>query len=179
MIQFETDSSAFFVANKNYCQAIETQLKSANLVCSGFCNSYGYEFDTRFQKNNLVWHLKFLKYQNSENGVTIPENSHEYFGTEVTVTGLDKKTEVNIGKSSFRRFFMSKQFQNIIQKPYFISFNGTPEINVINMLVKTITDNLISTFKLRNGKLVCKIHEAITNPLKLNTDMDEAIKTWV
>jgi hypothetical protein len=178
MIQYETSTSPFFVANKNYCETIENKLKTLNVEFSGFCNSFGYHIETTFQKNNLTYNLKFHKHQSTQNGVIIPIDALEYAGTEVNVTGLNKKFRVTIGKSSLRRLFTSKLFKNKIQKPYFIKFNYSQESDFLDNLTKKIIKDKISKFKLSNGTLICKIHKATVNPLELITDIEKMTKKW-
>lgn len=179
MILYETNSSPFFVANKTYCEAITSKLKIMNLDCSGFCNSYGYSIDTTFKRNSLLYNIKFYKSQTTENGVIIPINSNDYSGTEIIVTGLNKKFNVTIGKSSLRRLFSLKKFKKQFPAPYFISFNYLPDNNFIDDLVEKMQNSKISKFKLNNGRLVCKMHIAIDDPLDLIANIEMIIKKWV
>ncbi len=179
MINFETSNSAFFVANKNYCETIEGKLKSINIDCSGWCNSYGYNIEATLKKNNLTYNIKFHKHQSTQNGIVIPVNSNDYAGIEVTVTGLNKKLSVKIGQSSLKRLFISNEFKNKMPSPYFIKLNHTADNNFIDSLVKKVQDDKISTFKLNNGTLVCKIHTPTTDPLDLITDMEKITTNWV
>ncbi len=179
MINFETTNSAFFVANKNYCETIEDKLKSINIDCSGWCNSYGYNLEATLKQNNLTYNIKFHKHQSTQNGIVIPADAHEYAGIEVTVTGLNKKFSLTIGKSSLKRLFISKEFKVKMPSPYFIKFNYSAETNFIDSLIKKIQDDKISTFKLNNGTLVCKIHTPTTDPIDLIANLEKTIKTWV
>lgn len=178
MINFETNDSPFFTANKNYCETIESKLKTINVDCSGWCNSYGYSIEATLQKNNLRFNIKIHKHQSTQNGIIIPVNALDYAGIELIVTGLNKQFYVTIGKSSLRRLFISKAFKDKIPSPYFIKFNYSPDTNFIDNLVNKALDNKISTFKLRNGKLLCKIHTASTDLLDLIADIEKITKNW-
>ncbi len=178
MINFESISSPFFVANKNYCQTIESKLKTMNLDCSGWCNSYGYDIETTIKKNNLTYNIKFHKHQSTQNGVVIPVDAIDYAGIDVFVTGLNKKFKVIIGKSSFRRLFISKEFKDKITSPYFIKLNYSADTKFIDNFVKKILDDKISKFKLSNGTLVCKIHSTTTDPLDLIANIEMITKNW-
>lgn len=179
MIKYEPAVSHFFEDNKNYCEKIASELKTINLDCSGFCNSYGYDINTTLNKNSLIYNLKFHKDQTTQNGVIIPVDANDYAGTELNVTGLNKKFSMTFGKSSLRRFFILKMFKRKIPNPYFIKFNYLPESNFIDNLVKKILDNKISKLKLNNRTLVCIMHIPIIDPLKLIADIDTVIKDWV
>jgi hypothetical protein len=179
MIQYETKDSPFFVANKNYCETIENKLKTMNLDCSGFCNSYGYDIETTFKRNNLTYNIKFHKHQSAQNGVVIPVDALEYAGIELKVSGLNKKYSLTVGKSSFRRLFTSKEFKDKIPSPYFISSNYSLDSNFVDDLAKKIEDGKMSKFKLSKGALVCEIHTATTDPFDLIADIEKTTKNWV
>ncbi len=89
MIQFETNSSPFFIANKNYCEKIEANLNAINLNCSGFCNSYGYEIETTFVRQNITYN--FINHQTTQNVIVIPMNANESFITILIIKGMNKK----------------------------------------------------------------------------------------
>ena len=179
MIKYETDPSPFFVTNKNYCENIELKLKTMDLDCAGFCNAYGYEMITNFEKNNLIYQIKIHKHQSTQNGVAIPVDAIDYVGFEIIVSGLNNKFEVAIGKSLFIRLFTSTKFKDKIQKPYFMKFNYEPNSNFLDNLVRRILENNISVFKLNNGTLVCKMHSPQVDLTKLITDIDKTIENWL
>jgi hypothetical protein len=122
VIKYETSTSPFFVANKNYCQAVEQKLKTLNLDCSGFCNNYGYDIESTLKKDRLAYSLKLHKHQSTQQGVIIPVDAVNYCGTTITVVGLNKKFRVTFGKSSLRRLFTPSKFKNKLPAPYFINF---------------------------------------------------------
>lgn len=178
MINYQTADSSFFEANKKYCEEIEAKLKALNLDCSGFCNSFGYDIETILKRNNLTYNVKFHKHQSTQNGVIIPVNALDYAGMEVTVTGLNKKYSVAVGKSLFRRLFTLKKFKDKMPSPYFINFNYSPDSNFVDNLVKKIQNYKISKFSISSGKLVCKIHTEQSNPLDFIADIEKTIKNW-
>ncbi len=179
MIQYETDPSPFFEANKNYCENVELKLKTMELDCAGFCNAYGYEMITNFKKNNLMYQIKIHKDQSTQNGVVIPVDAIDYACFEIIVSGLNNKFEVAIGKSLFIRFFISTKFKDKIQKPYFMKFNYEPESNFLDNLVRRILDNHISVFNLNNGTLVCKMHTPQVDPINLIKEIEKTIENWL
>ena len=178
MINYETTDSPFFVANKKYCESIEKKFKTINLDCTGFCNAFGYEIEATLIRNNQTYHVKFHKHQSTQNGVVIPVDALEYSGMVVSVTGLDKKFNVSIGKSAYRRLFTLKKFKSKIPDPYFIKFNYSPDNNFVDDLVKRIQEEKISKFKLSNGTHLCKIHTATSDPLDLIADIEKMTKNW-
>jgi hypothetical protein len=72
MINFETNSSPFFVENKIYCETIENSFKIFEANFSGYCNSYGYKVETTFKKETTEYNLTFTKFQTTQNGVILP-----------------------------------------------------------------------------------------------------------
>ncbi len=176
MINYEPNDSSFYDDNKTYCESIENQLKSIKIDCTGYCNSFGYEIETRLLKNNLTYTLKFQKQQTTQNGVIIPVDAHNYAGTEIQVTGINTKFSLNVGKSSLRRFFNPKRIKDKIPAPYFIKTNYFLVDNFLTNLVKTIQHYPIAKFKLNNGRLNVKIHYVTDDPLHLIADIDKIIE---
>lgn len=175
MINYESVDSPFYAANKNYFEAIENKLKNINLNCSGFCNSYGYEIETSFLKNNSTYNIKFLKFQSTQNGVVLPVDAHDYTGTELSITGLNKKIMIVVGKSAWIRFFNSKKYKKYLPTPFYIKFSYTPGESFLEIFSKKILTNNISTLKVSKGTLNCKIHMAAADPISLITDMEMII----
>lgn len=171
MIEFENNDSPFFIANKEYCITIEKSLKSINASYSGFCNSYGYEINSTVDTDNLTFKLKFQKFQTIQNGIIIPRDSNEYAGINLSITGLNKNNKFTLGKSSFRRLFVSKKIKETFPSPYFLksSFNSTN--NVDKDIVGIISNYSVLEMKLRNGILNCKINSPKADPLNLISDI--------
>ena len=178
MIKYETTNSSFFVANKKYCETIESKFRTIKIDCSGFCNCYGYDIEASLLRNNFTYKIRFIKSQSIENGVVIPVDAIEYAGTEVTVKGLNKKFSMSVGKSSFRRFFCTNEIKARIPNPYFLNYNYPTDSVFVYNLIETLIDNTISKIKLSNGTLICKIHMPTDDPLKLISDIEKTIKKW-
>ena len=178
MIQYEVANSPFFQTNKNYCENIENELNQINIDCSGYCNSYGYEMEATFNKNNLTYGLRFHKHQSTQNGIIIPTDATDYAGIEITVTGLNNKFNIKVGRSAIGRFFTSKTFKNKIPSPYYIKVNQPLDTILADKLIKYILDSKISKFDLKNGILMCKIHQETTNPLSLIAGIERIIIDW-
>jgi hypothetical protein len=174
MISYEPAESRFFVANKQYCETIENKLRTINVECSGFCDSYGYDLISELKTNNVTYNLRFQKYEEK-----IPPNRIAFYsGIEVTVTGLNNKINTTIVKNKFKRLFTSNEYKEKFPSPYSI----TPRHSLDNLftyqLVSTILNNEISKFELNNGTLKCLIHTPLSDPLKLIEDLENSIKNW-
>lgn len=167
MISYEPVKSSFFYANKNYCESIENKLKTLNLECSGFCNAYGYEVTTNFDKNGHLFQLIFLKHQSTQNPPIGIQDSIVYAGVEMFVHGLSKRLSVNVGKSLFRRFFCVAEIKKAIPKPYFMKFRHSVDKNFIDNFSKSILNHQISKLSVINGKLSCVIHTPTLDPIPL------------
>lgn len=162
MIKYEENSSPFFTAHKNYCLQIENNLNVVNATCEGYCNSYGYEIDAKWQNASQTYHLHFEKHQSTQNGVIVPVDSVEYAGTTFIIKGLDISKKLIIKKSSLLRPFSSGALKALVPAPYFISGNVNNE-----GLSEFISKNKAGTLKLKNGQLTLKLHKAIQEPLEL------------
>lgn len=176
MIEYQPSDSPFFEANKIYCETIQSQLQAFQLDYNGFCNSYGYEIQTILIKDDLAFNLTFFKHQTTQNGVIIPIDAIDNSGLVVRVTGINKQLNVRIGKSVIRRFFTSSKFKLLIPSPYFIQFNNLVESAFIENWLNKVQDYKISTFKLINGTLICKIPNANFNLLGLLADLENSLR---
>lgn len=176
MVEYEFIDSSFFRDNKLYCETIERKLKSLSVDCEGYCNCFGFELKSRFERDDLNYEVRFFKNQTTQNGVLFPIDAHEYAGTELVILGLNHKDKLNVGKSTLLRQFCLKEIKEKIAKPYFIRLRGNNEPNFIDNLVKIIDDNHISRIRLKKGKLTTIIHEAISDPIKLINDIEYIIK---
>ena len=179
MIQYETNDSPFFASNKHYCETIEHNLKTISAECTGFCNSFGYDMETSFLKDNLIYYLKLHKHQSTQNGVIIPVDALNYAGIEVKITGINKKFKVKVGKSSLSRFFISRAYKEKIPAPYFLKFNYKPDNYFINDISEYVLANNISKLYLSRGTLFCKIHSETHDLLNLIAGLENIAKNWV
>ena len=179
MIKYETNTSSIYLANKTFCEKIENSLKSLNIVCSGFCNSYGYDFEVNHIKNDLNYHLRFHKHQTSQNGIVVPIDAVDFSGIDITVKGLAKKVKVKYGKSAFRRFFTKKLFACMIPFPCYLEFNYSPDKVFLEFLIHIIQYEKISNLKLSNGNLVFEITgNSKTDVLTLISNIEKVVESW-
>lgn len=172
MINYETNTSSFFVTNKNHCETIENLLKNFKYEYSGFSNSYGYEIETTFKRNHLDFNLKYTKHQTTRDGVIIPIDASNYAGVNLIIKGFDKINSIEFGKNKIKRFFISKKFKEIVPSPFYITTNSSIENNY---LFKILLDNKIDTFKLKNGEVKIKIHSASGDIFGLVTELEKTI----
>jgi len=174
MINYETNTSAFFVANKAFCEKIESRLNSFNYTYSGFCNSYGYEIVSNFKKNEHSYNLKYIKHQTTQDGVIIPVNALDYVGVELSIEGFDKKNEISFGKNKIRRIFSEQKFKSLFPTPFYVSTYSTDK-SVTDPLFEILLDNKISSFTLKDGKAEIKIHSASTDIFDLIAKLEEIL----
>lgn len=179
MINYEPTESSFYEANKKYCEEIENQLITIDIDCQGFCNCYGYDIEATIPKDNLTYTIKYHRHQTTQNGIVIPFDAIGYAGVMLSVTGIDKKFRLAVGKSSFKRFFCSAQIKASIPHPYFICSNQSTELKLIIDLLEKLQNNKIDSIQLSNGRIICKIHVPTANPLQLIDDIDTVVKTLV
>lgn len=179
MINYETISSPFFEKNKAFTESLEKSLKDLNATYSGFCNSYGYEVSATFPRNTLNFQVKFYKNQSTQNGVVIPVDAKDQVGSLFTVSGLNKKSSIHIGKSSFRRLFTLKEYKSKLPNPYFINSIASIDKKSMDQLIQIILDHNISKFKLNHGVLKIEIHNTTLNPQLLISDIERVIHQWV
>ncbi|MCX6148716.1 MAG: hypothetical protein NTW25_15900 [Candidatus Kapabacteria bacterium] len=172
MIAYESSNSKFFIENKTFCELIQSQLKYLNIECFGYCNSYGYEFKARFNRNNFEIILVCSKKQYTQNGVVIPKDANEYLLTEITLNGLQSNTSFILGKSSIKRLFTSKEFKEIFPSPFYIK----TDVSADNIIVKEISQLIeilnFSKLIISDGKFVCKINSEIPNLLEFVANLE-------
>jgi hypothetical protein len=178
MIQYETDPSPFFAANKKYCETVEAKLKTLNADCTGFCNCYGYGIETTLEKDGMKYHLKFSKRQSTQNGVVVPVNALDDIETDLTVVGLNKKFTMIIGRSSLRRIFTPGKFRSILPAPYFMTLSYSPDDTFIKSLATSIQENRIFSLRLNNGTLAVKMNASPEDPVSLITGIEKMVAGW-
>ena len=150
MIQYETKDSPFFITNKIYCNSIEQKLKTLNLDCIGFCNSYGYDIEANFHRNDLEYFIKLKKYQNTQGNIVLPTNSTEYAGCEIIIKGINEIFSFKLGRSQLIRFLTSKEFKKILPSPYFLITNIPSNHDSIEFCIQKILSYKISKIKIKN-----------------------------
>ncbi len=174
MINYQTNPSAFFIANKKYCEIIEDKLKSFNYEYSGFCNSYGYEIESNFKRNKLSCHLKYEKHQTSRNGVIVPMDASDYAGVNLIVEGFNKTSNLSFGKKSLKRLLSPQKCKDAVPAPYYVS---TTENSLNTALIKILLDNKIDLFKLKNGIARIKIHSASIDIFDLIAELEKLLSS--
>jgi hypothetical protein len=176
MITYEVEKSPFFEANKAYAEKIEAQLKSINAECSGYCNSFGYEIESSFKRNNLLFNVLFKKQQSTQNGVVIPVNARDDFETNVSVSGFSTPVDINFGKSTIKRAFLSSELKTKIPTPFFIKFNKSTPPQFIDLFIEKSKEIKLSEAHLNKNKFEVKLHEEISRPLHIIETVELLIK---
>ena len=188
MIEYSTEKSSFLDRNKLYCQDVQSKLATLNYDCSGTCNAYGYNLLSQFERNRLQFHIKFTKYQRTGAGTNnswwlpssnIKINVYEYIGYEFKVAGFDSQYKFAIGESWIRRIFQSKELNDVLPPPYYIKYNYKSNMQFI-LLVKSIVEkHKINEFKLKNGELICRIHQPKCDFIRLISDIEQISIEWI
>lgn len=145
MIQFDADHSPTFIANKNYIEAIERELKKFNSDCTGFCGRDGYSIEARVTKNQLNYVLQFRK--KVEENQSLSEN-FDSSSTTVSVAGLNRNLSIQLGKSKIRRLFSSKNCRDLIPSPFYLHCHPQPSEGFLRLISKKISDRELSAFTL-------------------------------
>jgi hypothetical protein len=174
MIEYVTDTSPFYLANKAYCEGVDEGLKALNAEPSGFCNSYGYEINASFTYNNLSYNVHFEKHQSTQNGIIVPVDALDYAGVTITTSGLEKRYTVKLGQSKLLRMLMTSALKCQIPAPYYVQINSDSKNLGTNFLTKLIGSG-VSLFRLENGKVVCKLHTPEKDPQLLVARMDRIL----
>jgi hypothetical protein len=175
MIDYETNNSPFFEANKKFCEAIENQLKSFKYEYSGFCNSYGYEIESHFVKNNLSYHLKFIKYQITRNGRFIPLDAVDFTGLELKIHGLDTAIAITFGKSKLMRLLSSKEMIKHIPSPFYLSTKHKTNHQNCTKLANLLLVHKVDSLKLKKGNAFLKFNSAKNDAFEIISELETAI----
>ena len=175
MIQYETEGSSFYEANKNYCEEVEAQLVEENYTYSGYCNSFGYEIDASKTDGELRYNIKFEKHQTTQNGVIFPVGANDYAGSQFKVEGIKNKHNITISKSKLKRFFNSARAKNLLPAPYFSNTNSRGDFSKLSKLSELVVDNNISSLILKNGVLKFFLHHPHNKPIELIANIQDTI----
>lgn len=188
MIEYSTEKSFFLDRNKLYCEDVQNKLATLDYECSGNCNAYGYDLLSQFERNELEFQIKFIKNQRTGAGTNnswwlpssnIKINVYEYFGYEFKVNGFNKKNKLIIGESWIRRVFQSKELNDVLPPPYYIKSNSKYNLQFV-LLVKSIVEKYnINEFKLKDGELICRIHQPNCDFIRLISDIEEIGKELI
>jgi hypothetical protein len=171
MIEYEPPHSSFLVANRNYCEKIVRQMQSLDADCNGYCNGFGYEFESTFSRTNLTYNIKFIKYQTTQR----IGDAHEYGGIEMLVSDINPRVNFRIGKSLIRRLFSPRNIRSLLPKPYYIEIEDANNTDFAHILASIVLRNKISLLQLKNGTLSIKIHMPNDNISGLVYDIENLI----
>lgn len=179
MISYEKNTSPFYKANEAYCQQIEQLFQTLNVVCNGYCNSWGYEISSLYTKNNITVDFRFYKETITRNGSIIPKDSAISEGLDIEINSFNKSHKLKIQKSALKRLFMSNELKSLISVPYYFSSNincsSKDIINWVDLFMKYD----MYLVKLKNGKLSIEISNRVAEPLKLITELEPMIKFYI
>lgn len=179
MIKYETNSSPFYVANETFCLAIEKHFNSLLVDCQGYCNSWGYEFNATYIKNNITFDCRFYKDTITRNGIIIPEDSAISEGLYIEVFPFDKTHRVIIKQSKFKRLFMSKELKNSIPSPYYLSMSVSSNLKELTNWIALFKKYNMYFLNLKSGKLVIEVNNRVEEPEKLIQELQEATKFYM
>lgn len=167
MINYEYQNSSFFLANKEYCEKTEHDLQSFNITCSGFCNSFGYEIVSEFERSGLKYKLFFERHQTTQNGVVWPVSANDYAGLELNISGLGKSPDVKIGYSKLKRLFGNRLFNKLVPGAAYLITNSELKSSFIELLSRIMIENKAGSLKINKGRVVFKIHNSEFNLINL------------
>ena len=175
MINYETNPSIYFKANEKFCTEIEEQLQLLKYKYSGFCNSYGYEIVTQFNRNNFEYHLKFLKNQTSRSGIIVPIDAFDFSGLELEIKTNLNKPQISYGKNKLKRLFCPKILKEKLPSPFYFSSNNKENYTFNFDLIIFLIDYKIDSFKHKNGKLSIAINQSTSNILNQLNEFEQII----
>lgn len=150
MINYETANSPHFEANKLFCEQVTAAFQGD---WSGFCNSYGYEIETKYSESNLNYSIKFQKSQTTQNGVVIPVDARDSVQLDVAIDGFPNDASFIISKSWLKSIFTANDLKDQLPKNYSASINfefSNAEFVKISNFIQTYS---IEKFELANGKM--------------------------
>ncbi len=170
MINYEIEDSPFFEENKNYLESFMNNCSDYNPESSGNCNSFGFDVEIKFSKNQEQYVLNLKKKQSTQNGILIPVNAGNNFENKIGVINFPSDKKVTVSKSSLKRFLMSNKLKDRFPAPYFVELS---EENIADDLSALITKFDIDELEITNRKLKLKTFKKIEN---LDV-IDEIVKT--
>lgn len=132
MIQFEESDSPFYLKNRDYCRLMDAHLSSEEVELKGWCNSFGFDLETRWNEANHEHVLRIYQEQSS-NG---RRKALTYAGTEYIVTGCNPETQFYYGRSIWMYFRMTKEQRASLPFPFYIKSNYTFENAVVLQMIK-------------------------------------------
>jgi hypothetical protein len=160
MINYETNSSPFYLENKAYCESIERKATLLKAEIDGYCNSYGYEIDVKYSIKMLSIRLIFLKAQTTRGGSMIALDASNNQSIEIKITGLEKWIKLNAGQNKLKHFFSSKKIKTLFPSPFYCSINSEMSDESVDLFNSLLLDNNVTSLEIKNGKGNIEIHPA-------------------
>ena len=158
MINYETNSSPFYLENKAYCESIERKASILKSEINGYCNSYGFEIDVQYSIKMLAINLKILKAQTTRGGSIIPLDASNNQSIEIKITGLETWINLNAGQNKLKRFFSSKKIRTLFPSPFYCSINSEINEQFLEFFVNLLLNNNVTSLAIKNGKGKIDIH---------------------
>jgi len=178
LVYYDTNPSSFYVANEIYCLQIEQLFQTLNLACDGYCNSWGFELNATYIKNNISLEFRFYKETIRQTSV-LPVESQIIEWLDVTISPLNKSNKICFKESKFMRLFMSKELKSLIESPYYFSSNINIQSSEMNNWLSFIKRYNIDLLELKKGHFLITINSRVEEPLKLITEMEPLIKFYM
>lgn len=163
MINYESSTSPFFENNKKFCTEIELNLNELNYKYSGFCNSYGYEINSIFLRNNFEFKIRLFKNQTTRSGIITPIDAFDFTGIELEINTLKQSISITFGKNKLKRLFTSKSIKNKIPSPFYLSTNYKLESQEISNLLHFLLETKVDSFEYKNGNALFELNQSSLN----------------
>lgn len=170
MINFETAKSPHFEANKLFCRQLEATFQGD---WTGFCNSFGYEIETKYSANDLNYSIKFQKSQTTQNGLVVPVDARDTIHTDLEIEGFTKEASFEISKSWLKSIFTPNDLKEQLPKNYSANINfdlSSSEFTKISNFIQTYS---IEKLVLANGKLKLHSNSSIVDLSKFKNEINE------
>ena len=178
MVYYDTNSSSFYKANETYCLQIEQLFQTLQVACDGYCNSWGFELNATYIKNNITTEFRFYKETIRQTSV-LPVESQIIEWLDVTMSPLNRNNKICFKESKIKRFFMSKELKGLIESPYYFSSNINIQSSEMNDWLSLIKRYDIDLLKLNKGDFTITINHRVEEPLKLISELEPMIKFYI
>lgn len=175
MINYETANSPHFEANKLFCEKLESIFQGD---WSGFCNSFGYEIETKYSEKDLNYTIKFQKSQTTQNGVVLPIDARDSVQMDVAIAGISKEVSFEISNSWLKSIFTSNALKAQLPKNYSASINFDMSNADFTKISDFIQKYSIEKFALANVKLHFVINTFIADIGSFKNSLQEVSNTF-
>lgn len=170
MINFETANSPNFEANKLFCEKLESIFQGD---WTGFCNSFGYEIETKYSGNNLNYTIKFQKSQTTQNGLVLPIDARDTIQAEIEIDGFAKEASFEISKSWLKSIFTPNDLKEQLPKNYSANINFDLSNADFSKISNFIQAYDIEKLVLANGKLKFHSNSSIADLSKFKNEISD------